>query len=114
MYDTGNVQLLQAVLRSSFQGHGGDAAYWQFPWSRLFKPLGARSFAFPTDAVGLFTGACCARLHAQASPHLLWGSLQTSAELALRPPSRHMLCERAALFGAGVAQLCSHGAQYSL
>ena len=67
VYDTGNVQLLQAVLRSSFQGHGGDASYWQFPWSRLFKPLGARSFAFPTDAVGLFTGECCACLPAGLS-----------------------------------------------
>ena len=73
VYNTGNVQLLQGVLRSSFQAQGGDASYWQFPWSRLFKPLGARSFAIPTDAVGLFTGECCACLHALSTPKFAVG-----------------------------------------
>ncbi|GAQ83669.1 hypothetical protein KFL_001570080 [Klebsormidium nitens] len=49
-YSTGNVQLLQGQLRRSFRGN--DVAYWSYPYNRLFKPIGARSFKLSFDGVG--------------------------------------------------------------
>ncbi|GAQ82157.1 hypothetical protein KFL_001020080 [Klebsormidium nitens] len=33
---------------------GNDTANWSYPFNRLFKPLGARSFSLGTDGVGTF------------------------------------------------------------
>ncbi|KAK9828871.1 hypothetical protein WJX72_002504 [[Myrmecia] bisecta] len=54
-YSTANVQLLEGRIRRSFKGN--DTAYWSYPYNRLFKRLGAPSFAMSTDGVGTFAAS---------------------------------------------------------
>ncbi|CAL8467489.1 g7027 [Coccomyxa elongata] len=52
-YSTGNFQVVQYNLRRSFTS---DSAYWSFAVNRLFKKIGARSFAFEADPSGTLLG----------------------------------------------------------
>jgi CubicO group peptidase (beta-lactamase class C family) len=51
-YSSGTSNLLSKVLRESFKGN--DTAYWTFPRTHLFNPLGMDSAFLEVDAAGNF------------------------------------------------------------
>jgi len=53
-YSSGTTNILSRVLRSTFEGDGGDAAYLRFPRERLYDRIGMRSAVAETDPAGTF------------------------------------------------------------
>ncbi len=52
-YSSANTNIISRSLRTIL----GDETYWNFPYLRLFKPLGMESAVFETDPSGTFVGS---------------------------------------------------------
>eukprot|EP00043_Microstomoeca_roanoka_P017471 m.182389 g.182389 ORF g.182389 m.182389 type:complete len:657 (-) comp16640_c3_seq4:1312-3282(-) len=53
-YNSGATNLISWMLRQSLPS---SDAYWQFPYDKLFLPIGAKSFLMETDSEGIFVGS---------------------------------------------------------
>ena len=56
LYSSGSVMILSHAIRASFEGDGGDEAYWSFLRKRIFDPIGMSSKAIvePDPSGNLF------------------------------------------------------------
>lgn len=64
-YSSGTSNILSRKLRDSFKGDGGDEAYWKFPQTYLFGPLGMKGAVMETDPAGNFVGSSFSYLTAR-------------------------------------------------
>lgn len=61
-YSSGETNLLMKVLRSTFKN---QEEYDQYPWQKLFSPIGIRSATFEQDGAGTFVGSSYAFMTAR-------------------------------------------------
>ncbi len=53
-YSSGTTNIIAAAMRQAFDG---DMDYWNFPYRKLFGPIGAKTFTMEIDPSGHFAGS---------------------------------------------------------